>query len=299
MKLISIGEILWDLIGGQEHLGGAPLNLSVHASRLGHDVSLVSAVGADQRGDRALKAMSSLGLSINLVQRSEEWPTGIVTVTVADDGQPEFEIHRPAAYDSMKLDKAALEHLSALDPEWVCYGTLLSMYPRGYNMLSETMDALPRARRFYDVNLRPKSFTPNLVLELLGRATVVKLNQGEVRSVDEMFQKNNRTLEEFCCDYAARFGWEAVCITRGELGCAIFVSDHYVEVPGYRVPVADTVGAGDAFSAAFLHGLDAGWPAAQIGDFANRLGALVASRPGGAAQWTLDQIGALSRSVSG
>ena len=296
MKLISIGEILWDVIGGHEHLGGALLNLSVDALRLGHEVSLVTAVGADQRGDRALEAMSALGLSTDLVQRSDEWPTGIVTVTVADDGQPEFEIHRPAAYDSVELDMAALERLAQWDPDWVCYGTLLSMYPRGRNLLFETMDALPGTRRFYDVNLRPKSFTPELVLELLGRATVVKLNQDEVRSLDVMFQASTRTLEEFCRDHAARWGWEAVCVTRGELGCAILARGEYVEVPGYRVQVVDTVGAGDAFSAAFLHGLNAGWPLAQIGDFANRLGAFVASRPGGAAPWSLDQIQALSRS---
>jgi fructokinase len=134
------------------------------------------------------------------------------------------------------------------------------------------------------------------VLELLGRATVVKLNQDEVRSLDVIFQRSSRTLEEFCREQAARWGWEAVCVTRGQLGCALLVRDQYVEVPGYRVQVADTVGAGDAFAAAFLHGLNAGWPATQIGDFANRLGALVASRPGGAAPWSLDQIEALSRS---
>jgi len=167
MRLISIGEILWDVIGGQEHLGGALLNLSVHAARLGHEVSLLSAVGADQRGDRAIEAMSALGLSIDLVQRSDKWPTGIVTVTVADDGQPEFEIHRPAAYDSMKLDRHGLERLASWNPDWVCYGTLLSLDPRGRNLLFETMDAIPRARRFYDVNLRPKSFTSALVLDLL------------------------------------------------------------------------------------------------------------------------------------
>jgi len=295
MKLINIGEILWDVIGGEEHLGGALLNLSVHAARLGHEVSLVSAVGADQRGDRALNAMSALGLSIDWIQRSDEWPTGIVTVTVAD-GQPEFEIHRPAAYDSMTLDRAVLGCVAEWDPDWVCFGTLLSMFPRGRNVVFETMDALPRARRFYDVNLRPKSFTSELVLELLERATVVKLNQDEVRSIDVMFQGSTRTLEEFCRNRAERFGWEAVCVTRGELGCAILARDQYVEVPGYHVRVADTVGAGDAFSAAFLHGLNAGWPAGEIGDFANRLGALVASRPGGAATWSLDQMQALSRS---
>ena len=296
MKLISIGEILWDVIGGEEHLGGALLNLSLNAARLGHEVYLVSAMGADERGDRALEAMSSLGLSTDLIQRSDEWPTGTVTVTVATDGQPEFEIHRPAAYDSVKFDKAVLERLAAWNPDWICFGTLLSMYPRGRNLLFETMDALSRARRFYDVNLRPKSFTPELVLELLGRATVVKLNQDEVRSLDGMFQESTRTLEEFCRDHAARFDWEAVCVTRGELGCAILARDQYVEVPGYRVHVEDTVGAGDAFAAAFLHGLNSGWPAAEIGDFANRLGALIASRRGAAAPWSLDQVEALSRS---
>lgn len=297
MKLISIGEILWDVIGGQEHLGGALLNLSVHATRLGHDVSLVSAVGADPLGDRALEAMSGLGLSIGCVQRSDECPTGIVTVIVADDGQPEFEIHRPAAYDSMTLDKPALERLAAWNPDWICYGTLLSMHPRGHKVLFQTMDTLPRVRRFYDVNLRPNSFTPELVLALLGLADVVKLNQDEGHSLDRMFETSSRKLEEFCHDRAARFGWEAVCVTRGDSGCALLVGDEYAEVPGYPVQVADTVGAGDAFSAAFLHGLNAGWSPAQIGDFANRLGALVASRPGGVAPWSIEEIESLSRST--
>jgi fructokinase len=124
----------------------------------------------------------------------------------------------------------------------------------------------------------------------------VKLNQDEVRSLAAMFQKRTYTLEEFCRDYAARFNCETVCVTRGELGCVILTRDEYVEIPGYRVPIVDTVGAGDAFSAALLHGLDAGWPAAQIGDFANRLGALVASRRGGVAPWSLEQIQALTRS---
>ena len=296
MRIISIGEILWDVIGDGEHLGGAPLNLSVQAARLGHDVSLVSAAGTDQRGDRALAAMPALGLSIDLVQRSSEWPTGIVTVTVAADGQPAFEIHRPAAYDSIKLDNSTLARLASLNPKWICFGTLLSMYAGGRKALLDALAAIPRARRFYDVNLRPNSFTAELVLDLQRRATVVKVNEAESSALDAMSGRSHGTLEGFCRDNAARFGWEAVCITRGEQGCAILARDQYAEVPGYRVQVADSVGAGDAFAAAFLHGLDAGWPAAEIGDFANRHGALVASRAGAVAPWTIEQIRALSKS---
>ena len=285
MRLISIGEILWDVIGDKEHLGGALLNFSVHAARLGHEVSLVSAVGTDERGDRVLEA-SALGLSTDLIQRSGEWPTGIVTVTVAPDGQPTFVIHRPAAYDSIRLDGSALARLASWNPDWIC----------GRNLLFETMEAIPRARRFYDINLRQNCFTPELVLEMLRRATVVKLNDSEARALSAMFGTGDLTMERFCRDNAARLGWEAICVTRGEQGCAVLTGDQYVEVPGYRVQVADAVGAGDAFAAAFLHGLDSGWPAAEIGDFANRLGALVASRPGGVAPWSLDQVQALSES---
>jgi fructokinase len=296
MRLVSVGEILWDVIGDKEHLGGALLNFSVHAARLGHEVSLVSAVGTDKRGDRALEAASALGLSTALIQRSGEWPTGIVTVTVSPDGQPTFVIHRPAAYDSIRLDGSALARLALRNPDWICYGTLLSMYPCGRNLLFETMEAIPKARRFYDVNLRQNCFTPELVLELLRRANVVKLNDSEARALSAMFGRGSRTLEEFCRDNAARLEWEAVCVTLGEQGCALLTGDQYAEIPGYPVQVADAVGAGDAFAAAFLHGLDSGWPAAEIGDFANRLGALVASRPSGVAPWSLDEVRALSES---
>jgi len=296
MRLISIGEILWDVIGDKEHLGGALLNFSVHAARLGHEVSLVSAVGMDERGDRAMEAASALGLPVDLIQRSGEWPTGTVTVTVAPDGQPAFVIHRPAAYDSISLDGPALARLTAWKADWICYGTLLPMYPCGRKLLFETMEAIPEARRFYDINLRQNCFTPELVLELLHRANAVKLNDSEASALGAMLGTDHRTLEEFCRENAVRLRWEAVCVTRGEHGCAVLAGGQYAEVPGYRVQVSDAVGAGDAFAAAFLHGLNSGWPAAVIGDFANRLGALVASRPSGVAQWSLDEVRALSES---
>jgi fructokinase len=92
-------------------------------------------------------------------------------------------------------------------------------------------------------------------------------------------------------------GWDAVCVTRGAAGCAVFAAGQYVEAPGYQVPVADTVGAGDAFAAAFLHGLAAAWLPARIADFANRLGAVVAARPGGIPEWQMADCEALGPST--
>jgi fructokinase len=152
------------------------------------------------------------------------------------------------------------------------------------------LESYPEARRFYDINLRKDSYTAQLVMELMQSAGVVKLNDEEMVQVQQMAGTSYASIEEFCRDYASRFGWDAVCVTRGERGCAILRGREYVEVPGVPVKVADTVGAGDAFAAAFLHGLNQGWPAAKIGAFANRLGAIVASRPGGIPEWAWREV---------
>ena len=129
----------------------------------------------------------------------------------------------------------------------------------------------------------------------MSQATVVKLNDEEVPMVDRMCGRSHYSLEEFCRDYAALFGWEAVCITRGAEGCVLLLGDEFFSAPGYPVKVVDTVGAGDAFAAAFLHGLGSGWPAGQVADFANRVGALVAGRPGAIPLWTMDDIKTLGK----
>jgi fructokinase len=270
VRLASLGEILWDLIGSRELLGGATFNFSVQLSRLGHDVSFISAVGDDDRGRRALAEAARLGLSTKFVGVVKDAPTGTVSVFVDAQGQPSYVLHRPAAYDFATIPA------QQINPDWLYHGTLHFMEPRIYAL----RHCYPDARRFYDINLRKNSYTALLVMELLQLADVVKLNDDELVYVQQIAGTSHASLENFCRDYASRFQWEAVCVTRGEHGCAILKGSEYVEVRGVPVKVADTVGAGDAFAAAFLHGLDQDWPAAKIGDFANRLGALVASHPG-------------------
>lgn len=289
MKILAAGEILWDVFENGEHLGGAALNFAAHARRLGHDVELVSAVGDDERGHRALARMRELELSTRFVRTVSEAPTGIVTVKVAADGQPQFTIHRPAAYDF------AAAPAEDYRPDWIYFGTLFQMYPHPRDLVRTLIEAHGEARRFYDVNLRVDSYTPELVQALMGSADVVKLNDAEMDTVRAMLGGEPGGLEDFARGCAARFGWRAACITRGAAGCSLLVGDEFVECPGYPVRVADTVGAGDAFAAAFLHGINAGWRPAEIADFANRVGALVAGRPGGTPPWTVGECRALQR----
>jgi len=272
MTILSIGEILWDVFPDSVRLGGAPFNFAVHAHRLGHRVIFLSAVGDDERGRAALERAAALGLTTEFIQVAAGRPTGSVSVRVDAEGHPDFTIHRPAAYDCLTLDDGQLQRLAELRPDWIYFGTLYPMDGRAREVLRRVMDAVPDARRFYDVNLRCGCYTPALVRELLSLADAVKVNNEEAELFPDLGEA------------------PSVAVTRGERGCAVRIGNDRAECPGYTVKVVDTVGAGDAFAAAFLHGLAAGWSAAKTGNFANRLGALVASRAGAVPPWSPGEL---------
>ena len=293
MNVISIGEVLWDIVGQEEHLGGATFNFSAHLSRLGHSVSFISAVGNDQRGQKVVDRMSQLGLSTAYLAVDTNHKTGTASVALASDGQPKFVLHRPAAYDFPELTTSQTDQLFSCPVDWIYFGTLHQIYPQARRLTTDLLNHASSARSFYDVNLRTDGYTPDLIKELMSSATIVKLNHEEVEAIARMFDTRHGSLEEFCRNYSDLYEWAGVCVTRGSLGCAVFMDGQYIEAPGYPVQVLDTVGAGDAFAAAFLHGLGKGWPTAAIADFANRVGALVASRRGAIPDWTIAEADAL------
>lgn len=292
-RILAFGEILWDVFEESERLGGAPLNFVVHVSRLGHAAVLISTVGSDPRGASARSALRRLGVDSRFIHSSARHPTGTAMVEIGVNGHVGFRIHRPAAYDDVRLSGEDLKQLAAWGPEWLYYGTLSSMAASSRALLGRLTGALPGARRFYDVNLRKDSYTPELVAELLGRAHVVKMNEEEMEALAEMYGLPGGGIEAFCRAGAARFGWQAAAVTLGERGCGVWVEGAYAEAEGVAVQVADTVGAGDAFAAALVHGLSLGWPPERTGRFANRVAALIASRPGGTPEWSIEELGPL------
>ena len=223
------------------------------------------------------------------------YPTGLVTVELNAAGVPKFTLHHPAAYDAPKLSEGDLSTLLSPKPEWIYFGTLFQMSPQAKQLTYRLIDSHCGARLLFDVNLRKDSYTAPLVRELMARAQVVKLNEDEAREIDKMLGRAPRSLDDFCRFYTKEFSWQSVCITRGEKGCVMLVNGEYVEADGYAVQSQDTVGAGDAFAAAFIHGLTLQWPTQEIADFANRVAALVASRPGGTPTWNVEEAKALSR----
>jgi len=283
-----LGEVLWDVFEHSRRLGGAPLNFGVHARRLGHPVTLISALGADEPGEQAAEMIAALDLDTRFLQTTSRFPTGTAHVRIGPDGATQFTIFRPAAYDAIDLPARDLALLEQCAPRWIYYGTLFASADPGKSVLHQILRALPEAAKFYDLNLRPGSDSPKLVCELLQSANVVKLNAEELRRVHE-FSGLPLNIEAFCREGSARYGWQAVGVTLGDRGCAVLAGGHYVEAAAHPVEVVDTVGAGDAFAAAFMHGLSLNWPAAEIACFANRVGALVASRHGAIPDWTLEE----------
>ncbi len=295
LRVAAVGEILWDLLDTGRYLGGAPFNFTAHAARLGHLAPLVSAVGDDELGCAALDGMCALGVGSKFVSTNAVLKTGTVTVSLSADGQPAYTIHHPVAYDRIRFGADEHAAMAAFQPDWIYFGTLQphSDLDGPCATLLRVLQAAPTALRFYDVNLRPASYTGPLVLQLLELADVVKLNIDEVLALQEIAGLSHASVEAFCRDCAKRFSLRAVCVTRGDAGCSLLVGNQFAEAPGFRVRVADTVGSGDAFAAAFLHGFTRGWAIQRIGEFSNRVGALVASRSGGTPEWNLDEALAL------
>ncbi len=283
-----LGEVLWDVFERSRQLGGAALNFAAHAKRLGHEASLISAVGVDPLGDEAAAAIDALGLDTTFLQRTNRFETGTARVQLGPGDRTRFVIERPAAYDAIRVSDRETQRLIQRAPAWFYYGTLFSSTAEGEAALRRLLAALPTATRLYDLNLRPGCHSASLVKQLLAYADVLKLNEEELQAVHE-FTGLPVSFEAFCREGARRFGWKAACVTLGARGCAMFACGEYVEAAGQPVNVIDTVGAGDAFTAAFMHGLICRWPAAKVAAFANRVGALVASRHGAIPDWTIKE----------
>ena len=288
-RVLVVGEVLWDLFPDSIRLGGAALNFAAHTKRLRHKPLLISAVGSDKLGNEALRAITTLGLDTSFLQITERFKTGTASVQLGPCNQTSFVIQRPAAYDAVELSDSKIQQIINWQPDWFYYGTLFPSSAGGKDVLCQLLQAVPRTRRFYDLNLRPGSDSAALVSELLEAANVVKLNEEELEFIHE-FTALPADTEGFCRAGLERYGWSAVCVTLGANGCAMLAGGEYVEAGGHRVDVADTVGAGDAFAAAFMHGISSNWPAAQIAEFSNRVGALVASAHGAIPNWTMEEV---------
>ncbi|MFP5228706.1 MAG: carbohydrate kinase family protein [Acidobacteriota bacterium] len=285
--VVGLGELLWDLLPEGARLGGAPANFAVMAGRLGNRAVVASRVGADALGTQAREQLGELPAESGFLQCDSEYATGTVTVRL-EGGEPEYTIHEPVAWDRLTMTPEWRELARRADA--VCFGTLAQRAAESQTTIVQFLDQTRReCVRVFDVNLRAPHWSIEVLRGGLARATILKLNAGELRHVligtgacphprekpdeDEIVRCTRRLLE--------RYPVELVCVTLGSKGSLLVSRQEHHRHHGLAAKVKDTVGAGDAFTAALTHYYLEGAPLAVLNEAGNQWGAWVASQAGG------------------
>lgn len=277
-RVVGLGEVLWDMLPSGPQLGGAPGNFAYHAHALGARAQVISRVGRDENGRESIRLLQARGLDCSTIQLDETAPTSTVTVALSGDGVPAFTIEKNVAWDRIVATPEALSAVREADA--ICYGTLAQRDTGSRDALRALISvAPPGALRILDLNLRAPHWQRETIVWSMTAANVLKLNHEELATLAPMFQLAGDE-RECVAQLAERYGLIAVAITRGPRGSLLWTPRGIVEHNGVAVEVRDTVGSGDAFTAAFALGLLAQWPLAEISDRANAIAAFVCSKAG-------------------
>lgn len=284
-NIVCFGEILWDILPDKAVPGGAPMNVAYHLHQLGDNPFLYTRVGRDERGKALLDILAKKGINTSFVQLDYDTPTGIVHAKANDAGEMSYDIASPAAWDHIVIDSAAEQAVN--DAAYFVYGSLIARHSTSRNTLFRMLEIAKN--KALDINLRAPYFTRPLVEELLSKSDLVKMNIAELELVTGWFAgfKDTKARIELIQD---RFNIPSVIVTMGEDGALINFKGGWHSHPGFKVKVADTIGSGDSFLAAFLYSISKESDPAQALKLASGLGALVASRTGGWPEYTINEI---------
>jgi fructokinase len=288
--IVGLGEALFDVYPDRAILGGAPLNVAVHAHQLASTAGgcgiPASRIGRDELGARLLEELSARGIPTTAIQQDEHCPTGRVLVTLRG-GEPDYEIVPDAAWDRLEFSDELRRVARTCDA--VCFGTLGQRSPQAHETIVQFLQEARQAVRLFDVNLRQDFFSAEVVERSAALATVVKVNEQELPTIDRLIGlygtevSGTTSQDQQVRTLCERFALDAVVVTRGAAGTVLYTAAGKTEraPAGYPPhPEADSVGAGDACAAGILMGMLLGWPAGRIVDLANSAGAYVASQPG-------------------
>lgn len=246
--VVSLGELLWDMLPTGKRAGGAPVNFAYHAAMNGAEGHAISAVGEDPLGDELVEAIKKSGVE-SIVQRNA-WPTSTVEVALKN-GIPEYTIIKGVAWDHILYTRELINMVQKADA--ICYGTLALRSQESHDTIVELLKhAKPTAMKFFDINIRGDHYSKDLINELLGYATVFKINDAELLLLRDMFDIRGTSDEEACNWFMEKYNLNYVILTGGSTFSTIIAKDgesSTLDTP--RVDVVDTVGAGDSFSGTF------------------------------------------------
>lgn len=274
--IICFGEVLWDVLPAGRKLGGAPLNVSLRAQSFGNKAAMISSIGRDKNGEELAEVMKAHGGSLAHIQETGKYATSEVLVALDEHGTASYEIKMPCAWDNILLLERDMLAVKASDA--FIYGSLVARDRISRETLFALLDHAPY--KVFDVNLRPPHYTPERIISLMKPADFVKFNDEELYEICSHLDFNDPSLEACMGLISEQTGADQICVTLGKDGAVLFYEDAFYYNKGYRVKVADTVGAGDSFLASIISQLlNSNDPQGAI-DFACAVGSLVASKNG-------------------
>ena len=285
-SIICFGEVLWDVLPAGRKLGGAPLNVSLRAQSFGNKVAMISSIGRDLIGEELAEAMKVHGGKLAHIQETGEFATSEVLVALDEHGTASYEIKMPCAWDNISLLVRDVEAVKTSDA--FIYGSLVARNGTSRETLFALLDHSPY--KVFDVNLRPPHYTPERIISLMEAADFVKFNDEELYEICTHLGFNDRSLEACISYISEQTGTDQICVTLGKDGAVLFYNSAFYYNKGYKVTVADTVGAGDSFLASIISQLLNGMNAQEAINFACAVGSIVASKNGANPEITLAEV---------
>ena len=277
-KILGIGELVWDVFPEGKQLGGAPVNFAFFAKELGAEAYPVAALGTDELGDEAIQMLKPSGLSLDFIQRNS-LDTSRVLVTTDENGVPQYEIVENVAWDAMECNTEVLALASEADV--ICWGSLAQRSEKSRESILAILDAAPETcLMVFDINIRQKFYTAEVIEESLKRADILKLNEDELPIVCELFGIEGTQAEQIS-QIIERYDLKNVIFTQGAVCSEVYdVAGLVSRMDTPKVEVADTVGAGDSFTATYVTSILLGKTPLQAHEMAVKVAAFVCTQNG-------------------
>ena len=277
--IVGMGEALWDCLPEGKKIGGAPANFAYHVSQFGFNSRVVSAVGNDALGDELMEVINSKKLQTAIAR--VEYPTGTVQVTLDAVGVPQYEIKEGVAWDNIPFNDSLRD--LALRTRAVCFGSLAQRSVVSRTTINRFLDAMPdtgNELKIFDINLRQNFYTREVLCESMQRCNILKINDEELVTISRIFGYPGIDLQDKCWILLAKYNLKMLILTCGTNGSYVFTPGvvSFQETP--KVKVADTVGAGDSFTATFTAAILKGMPIPEAHKLAVEVSAFVCTQSG-------------------
>jgi fructokinase len=276
ISVVCFGEVLFDIFPTHKKIGGAPLNVAIRLASLGIQSQIISRIGNDEIGKEALQHIKDQKVNSSSIQVDKDLKTGEVIVQLNDKGSASYTINYPAAWD--KIIETSEDEIIVKKADALVFGSLVCRDSVSQNTLFELINYAKYT--VFDVNLRTPFYTKELLNHLMHEADFIKFNDDEIYEISEYLQSPFHSLEQNILFIAEQTNTKHICVTKGNHGAVLYYNNQFYYNSGYKIKVADTVGAGDSFLAGLLSKLLAKEDPQKAIDFACAIGALVAQKEG-------------------